>query len=84
MWILQNNIWKEEKYNQVSELLERYEIPYQIVNLIPFSESLDLPCDPKDIEMVFGLIRFVELAQKQGCKIISIIRFGRRFLKTNA
>lgn len=69
MWILQNNIWKEEKYSQVAELLERYEIPYQIVNLIPFSESLELPCDAKDIEMAFGSIRFIELAQKQGVKI---------------
>lgn len=69
MWILQNNIWKEEKYNQVAELLERYEIPYKIVNLIPFSESLELPCNPEDVEMAFGSIRFIELAQKQGVKI---------------
>lgn len=69
MWILQNNIWKEEKYDQMLSLLNRYGLPYEIVNLKPFSESIDLPCDPWEVEMVFGSIRFVELAAKAGVKI---------------
>lgn len=69
MWILQNNIWKEEKYNQIFEYLDRYGIEYRVISLIPFSDSIELPCPPDQVEMVFGSIKFTELAEKQGVKI---------------
>lgn len=69
MWILQNNIWREEKYNQIFEYLDRYGIKYKVINLIPFSDSIELPCPPDQVDMVFGSIKFTELAEKQGVKI---------------
>lgn len=66
MWILQSNLWKEEKYDTIISLVDRYGIPYTVINLIPFSEQLDLPCKPEEVEMVFGSIRFAELARQQG------------------
>ena len=68
MWLLQNNIWKEEKYNQMISILERYNINHKVVNLIPFSETINLEDDPSNIEMVFGSIRFTELLRNAGCR----------------
>lgn len=69
MWLLQKNIWKEEKYNHFISFLDRYEIPNKVVEFIPFSNNIDLPCEAKDVSMVFGSIKFTEVAAKQGIKV---------------
>jgi hypothetical protein len=66
MWILQSNLWKEEKYDTIISLVDRYEIPYTVLDLIPFSDHLDLPCKAEEVQMVFGSIRFAELVRSQG------------------
>jgi hypothetical protein len=68
MWILQSNLWKEEKYDTIISLVERYGIPHRVLNLIPFSDKIDLPCKPEEVQMLFGSIRFAELARDQGVK----------------
>jgi len=68
MWILQKNIWKEEKYNLFCGYLGKYGIDHKIIDLIPFTEKLDLPTEVGNIEMIFGSIRFTELLRNEGCK----------------
>jgi hypothetical protein len=42
MWLIQKNIWKEQKYNQLFNYLDRYNIPYKMVKVIPFTDKIDV------------------------------------------
>jgi len=68
MWILQSNLWGEEKYGTIISLVDRYGIRHKVLDLIPFSDSIELPCKPEEVQMVFGSIRLTELVRAQGVK----------------
>jgi hypothetical protein len=42
-WIVQTNVFKEDRYAQVIETLERGGIPHTIVTVVPFSHEI-IPC----------------------------------------
>jgi hypothetical protein len=75
MWLLQKNIWKEEKYNQLLELLDRYEIEYKVLNIIPFSDELEEKIDFSKVEMIFGSIKMTDLCRKHGLPVF----YGENF-----
>lgn len=39
-WVLQNNIFREEAYDNLVEVLERFDIPYSEHRVIPFVGTL--------------------------------------------
>lgn len=67
-WLFQNNIWGEAKYNEIINLVQKYEIPHQIATVIPFTNDFQEPVDINEIDMYFGSIKMSEIMDKLGFK----------------
>ena len=44
LWVIQHNLWKEEGFNQLINALHRFDCPYVVVRVVPFSSRL-IPVD---------------------------------------
>src|ERR1044072_6924654 len=61
-YVIQRNTWKEPHYDMLIDLMERYELEYEIVDYIPFSGEVTFTTKRKDV-FCFGAIKLTELAK---------------------
>lgn len=79
MWLIQKNIWKETNYDVFVSLLEKYNIKHKIVNVIPFTDQLEVDIDFSEIEMYFGAIKLGEIVKKANCKTFDNVNFNYKY-----
>ncbi len=50
LWVIQHNLWKEEGFTSLTNALDRFGCPYEVVKVVPFTNRL-IPVDyDQDIE----------------------------------
>lgn len=64
-YIVQENLFKEEGHAKLIYSLERFNIPYELVNVQPFIEEVEFKTDRKDV-FVFGSLKLARLSKKYG------------------
>ena len=70
-WILQDNLFNERNYSDLVACLERLEIPFDVVKVVPFSHGLPWDervqplVDPQGYVMVSGSISLATLAKER-------------------
>jgi hypothetical protein len=65
-WIVQDNVFREDRYSQVIETLERGEIPHTVVTVVPFThEIVPLPRASNPIAVI-GSYLLVKRAHELG------------------
>ncbi len=67
-WVLQDNIFQEYGYDELLRVLERYEIPYTEVKVIPFIHKLIPDIDFDEPVFVCGSTAMTKVAQRKGWK----------------
>ena len=66
-WILQENIFKESAYDNLTDILQRMDIPYSIHKVVPFvGELVPAPNLDTDNVVCFGSYSMRHYAQKMG------------------
>ena len=65
-WVIQNNIFQEEGYEDFIESVKRLNIPHTIVKVIPFVHELEPHVEVDDEVMVFGSVVMSKIAKKYG------------------
>lgn len=64
-YIVQRNTFKEENYDHLVEALERLELPYEIVDVFPFTDEIEIKTDRTDI-FPFGSLKLARISKKLG------------------
>jgi len=64
-YIIQENLFKEEGHAKLINCLERFNIPYELVQVSPFIEEVEFETDRKDV-FVFGSLKLARLSKKYG------------------
>jgi len=64
-YIVQQNLFREEGHAKLISTLERFQIPYELVDVKPFIEDVDYFTDRKDV-FVFGSLKLARLSKKYG------------------
>ena len=64
-YIVQKNLFREEGHAKLINCLERFEIPYELVDALPFIEEVEFETDRKDC-FVFGSLKLARLSKKYG------------------
>ena len=62
-YIIQENTFKEENYNNLITSLDRLNLEYEIVKLLPFIEDFEFKTDRKDV-FPFGAVKMSRLSKK--------------------
>lgn len=62
-YIIQENTFREENYNKLIDTLDRMELPYEIVKVLPFVEEFEFNTDRKDV-FCFGSVKMSRVAKK--------------------
>jgi hypothetical protein len=66
--VVQNNLWNEFGFKTLIGALETHEVPYTIVNIIPFVHKLDPDIHPEGNVMVWGATTLGHIAVEKGWK----------------
>ena len=64
-YIIQENTFREQNYNNLISTLDRMELPYEIVKVLPFVDDFEFETDRKDI-FCFGSVKMSRVAKKYG------------------
>lgn len=64
-YIVQENTFREENYDNLIKTLDRLQLPYEIVKVRPFIEEFEFETDRKDI-FCFGSVKMSRVAKKYG------------------
>lgn len=64
-YIVQKNTFKEENYDNIIIALERLELPYEIVDVLPFTDDIDIKTDRTDI-FPFGSLKLARISKERG------------------
>lgn len=64
-YVIQNNVFREEGYDALTETLERLGLDWEVVKVLPFTEYFQVQTDRQDV-FVFGSLKMVRLAKKFG------------------
>jgi hypothetical protein len=64
-YIVQENLFREEGHAKLINCLERFDIPYELVNVKPFLEEIDFVTDRKDV-FCFGSLKMARLSKQYG------------------
>ena len=64
-YIVQENVFKEENYDNLILALDRFQLPYEIVDLLPFVDDFHFETDRKDV-FPFGAVKMSRLSRKYG------------------
>ena len=62
-YIIQENVFKEENYNNLLLALDRLELPYEIVKILPFVDSFKFKTNRKDV-FPFGAVKMSRISKK--------------------
>lgn len=66
-YIVQENLFREENYDNLIRGLERMELPYEVVHVLPFVENFEFKTDRKDV-FIFGSLKMARLSKQYGWK----------------
>ncbi|MFA5722726.1 MAG: hypothetical protein WC979_00475 [Candidatus Pacearchaeota archaeon] len=64
-YVVQKNLFREEGHAKLINCLERFNIPYELVDALPFIETFDYVTDRKDV-FVFGSLKLARLSKNLG------------------
>lgn len=64
-YIVQKDVFKEVNYNNVIKALDRLQLEYEIVDVIPYVEDFKFKTDRKDV-FPFGSLKMARLSAKYG------------------
>ena len=64
-YIVQKNLFKEENYDNLILGLERLELPYEEIDVIPFVDEIEFKTDRKDV-FPFGSVKMSRVSRKYG------------------
>ncbi len=59
-YIVQENVFREENYDNLINSLDRLKLEYEIVKLLPFVEDFEFKTDRKDV-FPFGAVKMSRL-----------------------
>jgi len=62
-YIIQENTFKEENYNNLLLALDRLNLPYETVQILPFVDSFEFKTNRKDV-FPFGAVKMSRLSKK--------------------
>lgn len=77
--IVQKNTFREENYDNLVKALERLDVDYEIVDVLPFVEYVDFKTDRKDV-FVWGAIKLARLGKNYGWIPGSLLNDNHDFL----
>ena len=66
-YIVQEQTWVEDQYEYLIDSLERLDLEYEIVKVLPFVETIDFKTDRKDV-FCFGGMKLNRLYKSYGWK----------------
>jgi hypothetical protein len=66
-YIIQTNVFKEENYDNLIITLDRLKLPYEIVNVLPFVETIEFNTNRTDI-FPFGSLKMARVSNQYGWK----------------
>ena len=66
-YIVQENVFKEENYDNLIMALDRLELPYEVVKVLPFVETIEFKTDRKDV-FPFGSLKMARVSAQYGWK----------------
>ena len=64
-YIVQKNLFKEENYDNLILGLERLELPYEEIDVIPFVDEIEFKTNRKDV-FPFGSVKMSRVSRKYG------------------
>jgi len=62
--IVQENMFKEPHFNKLIETLDKMNLEYEFIKVIPFVDEIEYKTDRKDV-MIWGAIKLARLARKE-------------------
>lgn len=65
LWVIQKNLWHEPEYRNFVAMMERIDIPHQIVTVVPFSHEIQ-PQPPEGRKVAYGSTTLMRITQEQG------------------
>lgn len=63
-YLVQENVFKEENYDNLVDALDRLQLSYEIVKVLPFVDELNYETDRKDI-FPFGSLKMARISEKE-------------------
>jgi hypothetical protein len=63
-YIIQENTFREENYDVLVDTINRYDLPYEIIKVLPFTDDIEFKTDRKDV-FCFGSVKLSRVAKKQ-------------------
>ena len=67
-WVVQNNMFKEDSFKTLMSTIERLELPYSLVKVIPFVGELQPDVNPTGKVVVMGSYTMSDVALRKGWK----------------
>jgi hypothetical protein len=64
-YIVQQNLFREEGHAKLINCLERFEIPYELIDIKPFIEEIEFKTDRTDV-FCFGSLKMARLSKQYG------------------
>lgn len=64
-YIVQKNLFKDENYHHLIEALERFKLPYELVDMVPFVDDYEFKTDRKDV-FPFGSVKMSRISKQYG------------------
>lgn len=66
-YIVQERLYKEDEWDDLINALERLELEYEVIKLLPFIDDIEFETDRKDV-FVFGALKMARITPKYGWK----------------
>ena len=71
-YVIQENTFREDNYDNLLKSIERLGLPYEIVKSRPFTEDVEFKTERKDV-FVFGSVKLARTGRKYGWKPGSLL-----------
>lgn len=65
-WLLQTNIYREPRWEELLETLQRASIPHSVHKVVPLSGDIEPDICPPEPVIVMGSVTLAEVAQRRG------------------
>jgi len=66
-YVVQENTFREENYDNLMIALDRLQLPYEIVKVLPFTENIDIQTDRTDV-FPFGAVKLSRISSEYNWK----------------
>ncbi len=64
-WVVQDNLWHDQEYGNLLDALSRFDIPHDIVKIVPFSHELIPDVNPTGLVIAYGGTLLAQIAAKK-------------------